>query len=58
MLTIPIGVDLAKTALEPAVSEAPGVVTARHRLSWQGSWRGAGEATTCAAGVSSAWETG
>lgn len=33
MSTIQIGVDLAKTVFEVAVSEAPGVVTTRRRLS-------------------------
>jgi len=33
MSTIQIGVDLAKTVFEVALSEAPGVVTARRRLS-------------------------
>lgn len=33
MPTIQIGVDLAKTVFEVAISEAPGVVTARRRLS-------------------------
>ncbi len=33
MSTIQIGVDLAKTVFEVAMSEAPGVVTARRRLS-------------------------
>ncbi len=33
MSTIQIGVDLAKSALGVAVSEAPGVVTTRRRLS-------------------------
>jgi transposase len=33
MATIPIGVDLAKTVFEGAMSEAPGVVMARRRLS-------------------------
>ncbi len=36
MPTIQIGVDLAKTVFEIAVSEAPGVVTARRRLSRPG----------------------
>lgn len=33
MSTIQIGVDLAKTVFEVAISEAPGVVSSRHRLS-------------------------
>jgi len=39
MSTIQIGVDLAKTVFEAAISETPGVVTARRRLSRAGFLR-------------------